>query len=100
MRAFDRGDDAFEPAEQFKRRDALIVGYRFIFCATYLVQMRVLRTHAGIIKPRRDAVNKLDHAEFILQYDRFHAVDDARAPIGNGRCMIRGLCAQAARLDA
>ena len=45
-------------------------------------------------------MNRLDHAEFILQYDRFHAVDDARAPVSDGRCVIRGMCAQAARFDA
>ena len=100
MRAFDRGNNALKPTKQFKRCDALIVGYRFVFCTTYLVQMRVLRAYAWIIKPRRNAVYGLDHAEFILQYDRFHAVDDARASVSNSRCMIRGMCAQAARFDA
>ena len=69
VRAFQRGQDAFQPGEQAERiQHALIVDGDILGTAGVL-EIRMFRPDAGIIQPGGDALGFVNLAVFILQDD-------------------------------
>src|SRR5690606_40439868 len=68
MRAFQRGQDALQPAQRLEGVERLVVGGVGVLGARNLPQMGVLRPDGRVIQPGADAVRRADATVGILQY--------------------------------
>src|SRR5260370_1309828 len=67
MRRFERRNDAFQPRQQLKCGERLVVGRAEIGDAPHLVQPGMLRPYAGIIQSPRNRMRILDLAVVVHQ---------------------------------
>ncbi len=96
----ERGNDAFELAQELEGGERLVVGRRDVFDPALLLQPGVLGADAGIVEASRDRMRLGDLAFLVLQQIGAVAVQHAGAAAGQRRGMLAGLDALAARLDA
>src|SRR5437867_1993164 len=66
MGALERGNDAFQTAQQLESLECFPVRNGDVRRATNVFQVRVLRTHAGIIETRRDGMRRVNLTGCIL----------------------------------
>ena len=98
--ALNGADDTFRACKVFKGGDGLLVGHRNILSAPSIVQPCVLGADAGIIKARGNRIDLFDLPVLVLAEIGLHAVEDARASLGYGRCVMSGFDAFTASLAA
>ena len=104
VRRFQRGNDAFQPRQQLKRRQRFVVGRGEIRDAAFFMQPGMFRPDAGIIQPGRNRMRVLDLAVIVHQEIGAVAMQHARPAAGDRRRMqlrqpvARGLDAE--NLDA
>ena len=100
MRALYRADYAFCTSNILKRIHRFVISDRHVFCSARIMQIRMLRSYAGIVQTCGYRINGGDLPFVVLTEIRLHAVEYAFSAFGDRSGMKRRIHAFSRRLAA
>ena len=100
MGGFNRRDDALRLCQVFKGADRLLIRHGHIFRAPDVVQVSVLRPHAGIVQSGGNGIHGRDLAIFVLAEPGFHPVKNTHPARIHGGGRFKGIDSSSRRFRA